>query len=147
MERLKLREKNFIRDSYKACNLNFICCPNSTKFIFPSLTTTTTITTPAVVVTSPTTDTTTVTTRIITEITSTTERHTSVNMCGVADFISDKIIGGTTAKIREFPWMVIIYYESNHINYTSGYYCGGSLITERYVLTAAHCLRGNILRP
>jgi len=46
-----------------------------------------------------------------------------------------KLSGGETTKIGEFPWLVLLKYE------TSGrqFLCGGSLITDRFVLTAAHC--------
>ncbi|CAK1556369.1 unnamed protein product [Leptosia nina] len=47
------------------------------------------------------------------------------------------VIGGETASPGEFPHMVALGYNS------SGLYefkCGGSLISEYYVLTAAHCV-------
>jgi len=44
-----------------------------------------------------------------------------------------KITGGTNADIAEFPWQV--YYESGD------YLCGGSIIAEGWILTAAHCTR------
>lgn len=42
-----------------------------------------------------------------------------------------KITGGTTASITDFPWQV--YFR------TGDYRCGGSLISENWVITAAHC--------
>jgi hypothetical protein len=42
-----------------------------------------------------------------------------------------KITGGTTASISDFPWQV--YFR------TGDYRCGGSLISENWVITAAHC--------
>jgi hypothetical protein len=42
-----------------------------------------------------------------------------------------KIIGGTDAVISEFPWQ--IFFKSGN------YMCGGSLIDNQWVVTAAHC--------
>lgn len=44
-----------------------------------------------------------------------------------------KITGGTTALISDFPWQV--YYIAGN------YRCGGSIISPRWILTAAHCTK------
>ncbi|RZC43166.1 trypsin-1 [Asbolus verrucosus] len=44
-----------------------------------------------------------------------------------------KIVGGTTADKGEFPWMV-------SITRRGGHFCGGTLISNKFVLTAGHCL-------
>ncbi|XP_045461310.1 CLIP domain-containing serine protease 2-like [Harmonia axyridis] len=61
--------------------------------------------------------------------------------CGRANF--NKIFGGEVAELDEFPWMALIEYEKP--NRQRGFYCGGVLITKRYVLTASHCLKGKDL--
>ncbi|XP_022905883.2 chymotrypsin-2-like [Onthophagus taurus] len=43
-----------------------------------------------------------------------------------------RIIEGEVANQKDYPFVVSIIYNNRHI-------CGGSLISERYVLTAAHC--------
>nr|KAG5707306.1 hypothetical protein BaRGS_000080 [Batillaria attramentaria] len=45
-----------------------------------------------------------------------------------------KIVGGTAAEVGEFPFLVPIKYSNGN------QFCGGSIINERFVLTAAHCV-------
>jgi secreted trypsin-like serine protease len=54
---------------------------------------------------------------------------------GVAHGARAKIVGGGVALEGSTPWQVAIL---NH----GGLYCGGSLINEWWVLTAAHCVFG-----
>lgn len=49
-----------------------------------------------------------------------------------------KIVGGTTAVQGDWPWMVALSWSTFS---ASELFCGGSLINERWVLTAAHCLQ------
>ncbi|KAH3746872.1 transmembrane protease serine 3-like [Dreissena polymorpha] len=52
--------------------------------------------------------------------------HTSVGTT------ANKIVGGRIAQHGEFPWQVSIRYMGQHV-------CGGTLVSDTYVVTAAHC--------
>jgi len=60
----------------------------------------------------------------------------SVPDCGIQ--AADRIVGGEPTAIDEFPWLVQIQY--NKPGNKVGFHCGGSLINQRYVITAAHCV-------
>ncbi|XP_066595020.1 ovochymase-like [Prorops nasuta] len=56
--------------------------------------------------------------------------------------LSKRILGGEIAEIDEFPWMALLEYQKPNGRITA---CGGVLINSRYVLTAAHCVKGKDL--
>lgn len=56
-----------------------------------------------------------------------------------ANQLSDgtKIIGGTDANPHSWPWIVNVLFWQSTLNNSP--YCGGSILNNRAVLTAAHC--------
>ncbi|XP_023305931.2 trypsin-1-like isoform X1 [Lucilia cuprina] len=54
--------------------------------------------------------------------------------CGTANVIN-RIVGGEETQEIRYPWMALLKNNNR-------FYCGGSLVSDRYVATAAHCLRG-----
>nr|NP_001090463.1 epidermis specific serine protease S homeolog precursor [Xenopus laevis]AAH83024.1 Prss27 protein [Xenopus laevis] len=55
----------------------------------------------------------------------------TTSACGVP-VVSDRIVGGTDSKKGEWPWQISLTYKNDFL-------CGGSLIADSWVLTAAHC--------
>ncbi|XP_064106740.1 chymotrypsinogen A-like isoform X1 [Macrobrachium nipponense] len=56
--------------------------------------------------------------------------------CGIPNRQS-RIVGGHPTGQNEYPWQVAIAWPGN--NDFQDFYCGGSVINKRFVLTAAHC--------
>lgn len=51
-----------------------------------------------------------------------------------------RIVGGFDATFNAVPWQASIRYIPYEGLFGNGHLCGGSLINNRTILTAAHCL-------
>nr|XP_027234442.1 chymotrypsinogen A-like [Penaeus vannamei] len=54
--------------------------------------------------------------------------------CGVSQVTVPRIVGGEEATAGEYPWQALLVFGN-------GIICGGSLIKNGWVLTAAHCIK------
>jgi secreted trypsin-like serine protease len=73
----------------------------------------------------------------------TDKKHTlSLSKC---DATTPLIVGGVKTKNGEYPHMAAIGWRS--LDGSLEFKCGGSLISDRFVLTAAHCSRADGAAP
>jgi secreted trypsin-like serine protease len=56
--------------------------------------------------------------------------------CGPVAAASPAVVNGQEATPHSYPWQVALFIDNS-------YFCGGSLISDEWVLTAAHCTTGS----
>jgi len=67
--------------------------------------------------------------------TTTESQNTCSGTCGKHNGALTRIVNGTETEPNEYPFYAALTKESNTI-----VFCGGSILTQNYILTAAHCV-------
>lgn len=57
--------------------------------------------------------------------------------CGLSSVSDSRVVGGRVADVGAWPWMAAIYLKSEGQTKVG---CGGALVSDKHVLTAAHCV-------
>ena len=60
-------------------------------------------------------------------------------VCFETPYSSTKIVGGTEAADHSWNWIVSLQTDSGF------HFCGGTILNENWVITASHCLGGDIV--
>ncbi|XP_025834019.1 trypsin-1-like isoform X2 [Agrilus planipennis] len=62
------------------------------------------------------------------------EENCSPCQCGIS-YKMTRIVGGVETQVNMYPWIATLTYNSR-------FYCGATVINNKYLLTAAHCVNG-----
>ncbi|KAK4314191.1 hypothetical protein Pmani_014524 [Petrolisthes manimaculis] len=63
----------------------------------------------------------------------------STKVCGDPTLLPTRVVGGTTTTIDEYPWQCGLTSRTTSTNP----FCGCSIVNNRYIVTAAHCVVGS----
>jgi len=66
----------------------------------------------------------------------------SNGQCGISKVSQSRVVNGVEAKPGAWPWIVSI-----QNGYIASHFCGGTILTPNWVLTASHCVYGKQNNP
>ncbi|XP_015174244.1 PREDICTED: venom protease-like [Polistes dominula] len=61
-------------------------------------------------------------------------------VCGKSSKDNDRIVNGVPSTLGAWPWITALGYRSKRNPNKPVYLCGGTLISSRHIVTAAHCV-------
>lgn len=65
------------------------------------------------------------------------------NQCGMSNATHSRVVGGLPAQVNAWPWIALVGYRTA-FDANPRFLCGGTLITQRHVVTAAHCIKESL---
>jgi len=76
---------------------------------------------------------------------STSPRYSGVTLprppyCGYNNISKTRVVNGVPAQLGEYPWIVALGYRNPRNPEQPKWLCGGTMITDRHILTAGHCV-------
>ncbi|CAD7083360.1 unnamed protein product [Hermetia illucens] len=66
------------------------------------------------------------------------------SICGLSSASTNRVVGGNEAQRGAYPWIAALGYETQGYGGVPRFLCSGSLITQRHVLTSAHCVTAEL---
>lgn len=65
------------------------------------------------------------------------------DQCGMSNATHSRVVGGIPAQANAWPWMALVGYKTS-LDSNPRFLCGGTLITQKHVITAAHCVKESL---
>jgi secreted trypsin-like serine protease len=70
-------------------------------------------------------------------------RFSGATACGIQSY-QNRIQGGDISELDEFPWLALLFNALKQDPTKHEPVCGGVLVSPKFVITAAHCLVGEV---
>lgn len=68
------------------------------------------------------------------------EENDNITGCGIPAEGREMSLN-KSARVQQWPWLAALYHYKEFSEGSEQQFCGGALITDTHILTAAHCLQ------